>query len=397
MAHVAKYSRGSTGSLTRHYERAKKENGEYIKFGNQQIDITKIHKNYNLAPDRNQLDFIKQRCSEVHCLNRKDVNVMCSWIVTAPKNLSNEENSKFFEECYSFLKNRYGGEKNVISAYVHMDEITPHLHFSFVPVVYDIKKDRDTVSAKIMLNRGDLKTFHTDLESYMTLIFGRELGLINDATKEGNRSIEELKRQSATHRLNEAKEIVKKNIELSQKNIENAKYEADKIIFKANQKVNQINSEMRTIDAEYKAKKIYVNTHINQNGIMNGVNIKKTITGKIKYELTPERFDELSTTYMDQIATQKMQISIEKSIDNYKRGTTYKNSIAMRNKLEKEIAELKKENKKLKEDNTEIISSINRVNKVFEENPEVKKAFFDTEKAMQQAESKHNQSFEMER
>lgn len=33
---------------------------------------------------------------------------------------------------------------------------------------------------------------------------GHEVSVLNDATKEGNRSIEELKRQSATERLREA-------------------------------------------------------------------------------------------------------------------------------------------------------------------------------------------------
>lgn len=141
MAHLAKYTRGSIGNLTRHYERAKSEKtGEYIKFSNQDIDVSRTCENYNLAPERNQLKFIKQRCDEVHCLKRKDVNVMCSWVVTLPKNFDKEKERKFFEECYNFLKDRYGGEKNVISAYVHKDEITPHLHYSFVPVIFDSKK-----------------------------------------------------------------------------------------------------------------------------------------------------------------------------------------------------------------------------------------------------------------
>ena len=37
-----KFTRGSIGNLTRHYERYKKENGEYIKFGNQEINTEKI-------------------------------------------------------------------------------------------------------------------------------------------------------------------------------------------------------------------------------------------------------------------------------------------------------------------------------------------------------------------
>ena len=45
----------------------------------------------------------------------------------------------FFERTYRFLCDRYG-EQNVISAYVHKDEKTPHMHFAFVPVTEDKKQ-----------------------------------------------------------------------------------------------------------------------------------------------------------------------------------------------------------------------------------------------------------------
>ena len=72
--------------LAAHYERRKDEKGEYVKFGNQDIDPQKTHLNYNLAPRRGleQIDFIRQRTTEARTLKRDDVNVMCSWVVTLP-------------------------------------------------------------------------------------------------------------------------------------------------------------------------------------------------------------------------------------------------------------------------------------------------------------------------
>ena len=67
------------------------------------------------------------------------MNVLCSWVVTVPKDVPEAEYEKFFHATYDFLEKRYGRE-NVVSAYVHMDEITPHMHFAFVPVVYDKRK-----------------------------------------------------------------------------------------------------------------------------------------------------------------------------------------------------------------------------------------------------------------
>jgi hypothetical protein len=149
IANLQKYTRSDVGggSLTRHYERAKDENGNYHKFGNLEIDESRSHLNYNLASEQNisQLDFIKQRLSEAKCLKRDDVNIMCSWVVTAPKELPEIEHRKFFEESYKFLSAKYG-EQNVVSAWVHADETTPHLHFAFVPVVHDKKNGHEKIS-----------------------------------------------------------------------------------------------------------------------------------------------------------------------------------------------------------------------------------------------------------
>ena len=200
MANAAKYNGGQTGGLTRHYERHKKEDGEYQLFKNQDIDTSRSHLNYNLAPERDggQLAFIKQRCSEVKCQNRADVNVMVSWVVTAPKGLSEEECERFFQESYKFLNDRYGQgtDKNVISAYVHRDENQPHMHYAFVPVVTDKKKGHEKVSAKEAVARYDLQTFHPDLDEHMTAVFGRDIGVMNEATKDGNKTIEELKQET---------------------------------------------------------------------------------------------------------------------------------------------------------------------------------------------------------
>lgn len=210
MAHCMKMTRGAIGHMMKHYERAKDENGEYIKFGNDNIDTTRSAENYNLAIHQTMLQgsFIKKRCSEVKCLNRKDVNVACSWIVTAPKDLDPKEEDNFFLETYLFLEERYGKE-NVISAYVHKDEITPHMHFAFVPVFYNAAKDEYKVSAKDCITRAELKRFHTDLQKHLDT---HEIAcnVLNGATRDGNKSIEELKRGTAIQELQNARQEVQK-------------------------------------------------------------------------------------------------------------------------------------------------------------------------------------------
>lgn len=198
MAHVMKMTKAACGHMFKHYERAKDENGEYVKFGNESIDPERTPMNYNLAPDRelSQGDFVRKRCSEVYCMNRKDVNVLCSWVVTVPKDVPEVEHERFFRATYDFLEKRYGQE-NVVSAYVHMDEVTPHMHFAFVPVVYDQKKERYKVSAFEVIDWKELKVFHSELEKHLESVLGHEVGILNEATKEGNKSIADLKRSEA--------------------------------------------------------------------------------------------------------------------------------------------------------------------------------------------------------
>lgn len=141
MAHYEKYTRGAVKGLIRHDARSEDvEKGVEHARSNENIDASRTGLNYNLAPKRDVSmgDFIKRRCSEARTLNRKDVNVMCSWVVTLPQNVRPEDEYRFFRAAYDFLSDKYG-EQNTVAAWVHKDETMPHLHFCWVPVVPDEK------------------------------------------------------------------------------------------------------------------------------------------------------------------------------------------------------------------------------------------------------------------
>lgn len=191
MAHLEKYTAAAAGHMFAHYDRSHSSSTS-------NIDESRTHLNYNLA-EKDQplscLDFLHKRMSQIKVLKRANVNVMCDWVVTAPEDLTEEELPLFFDECYKFLNARYGKE-NVISAPVHMDETSPHLHYNFVPVVKDKKKGIPKLSAKECITRKDLNTFHTDLTKHMTAVFGRDIGILNGATISGNKTIKQLKQTS---------------------------------------------------------------------------------------------------------------------------------------------------------------------------------------------------------
>lgn len=214
MANYAKYTKGAMGHLLKHYERAKDANGEYVKFGNQGIDTSRTGQNYNLAPGHDQLDFIHQRLSEVYCMKRKDVNVMCTWVVTAPEDLKPEQEKKFFQESYAFLEAKYGRE-NVVSSYVHKDEKTPHMHFCFMPVVPDPKHGGFKISAKECIKRTDLEQFHEELQRHLEEK-GISCSVINEATREGNKAIKELKQGTARKTLQKVRKATKEETAILQ-------------------------------------------------------------------------------------------------------------------------------------------------------------------------------------
>ena len=68
-------------------------------------------------------------------------NVVCELIITSDKEffqkIGDEETKRYFQTAYNFVANYKNlGEKYILSAKVHMDESTPHMHLVFVPVVH---------------------------------------------------------------------------------------------------------------------------------------------------------------------------------------------------------------------------------------------------------------------
>ena len=214
MAHVEKYTSGAAGRMLKHYERAPVEHR-----GNENINPKLTELNYNLAFENQpmpQAAFVAQRLKGVRVQKRADVNVLCDWVITQPQELPADKSRAFFEAAYAFLRDRYG-ERNVVSAYVHMDEVTPHMHFAFLPIVADQKRGGEKLCAKEVINRKELQMFHTALQNTVERDLGVEVHLLNGATQDGNKSVTELKRATSAEALRERArqdtEIVRKAAE----------------------------------------------------------------------------------------------------------------------------------------------------------------------------------------
>lgn len=202
MANVKHFHRSAVRSILNHVTRTDN-------FSNQDIDCSRSKYNYSLSKN-DPHETYKRRLSEVHCLNRANVNTLSSWCVTLPKGVKKEDQRKFFEETVKFLNNRYG-ENNCVSADVHFDETTPHLHYCFIPIIYDNKKNREKVDRKSVFTLKELKTFHTDLQNHINQALGYEVQLLNGELKNRkNLSIGELKERTAKKLENIEKSYVLK-------------------------------------------------------------------------------------------------------------------------------------------------------------------------------------------
>lgn len=136
---------------------------------NPDIDYDRSAANYELheVASSNYAEAIQNRIDDLLLVKavRKDAVRMCGLIVTSDKaffdGLTPEETRRFFEESKAFLTEFVGAE-NVISAMVHMDEKTPHMHFLHVPVTPDGR-----LSANSIYTRASLKKLQTDLPIYL--------------------------------------------------------------------------------------------------------------------------------------------------------------------------------------------------------------------------------------
>ena len=93
--------------------------------------------------------------------------MMVETLITASpefmKQLPPEEQKEYFSMALDFISERVG-EQNILSAVVHMDERTPHMHLCFVPITPDNK-----LSAKAILgNQKSLSEWQTAYHERMS-------------------------------------------------------------------------------------------------------------------------------------------------------------------------------------------------------------------------------------
>ena len=292
VAHVEKYAKGNVQGLSIHWDR------KTLNHSNLDIDNERSDLNYDLCEkEGDTLSRMYDRLSEVHCLNRKDVKVCADWVVTLPESLkgaSEKEQREFFEKTYEFLRERYGGEKNVLSANVHNDETTPHMHFAFMPVVWDEKKQREKVCANDVLIRKDLKTFHQDLDKFLKQKIPHiyKEGILNDKTI-GVDTVKDLKKYS--EEIQRQKEVMDAEVKVKEKELEGKIQSLDKELQGKKKELLDLSERLPNSKITIKTKKKEIKTEVKPKLIGKPEIIEKETGNYIFSPKQLEKVEELIT------------------------------------------------------------------------------------------------------
>ncbi len=161
--HMSKFKKDAVRGIQSHNRRERESHS------NPDIDYSRSVGNYDLheSASDNYAQAIQNRIDDLFMVKavRKDAVHMCGLIVSSDKSfftrMGKEETRRFFEEAAAYLTDFVGAE-NVVSAMVHMDEKTPHMHFLHVPVTQDGR-----LSANSIYTRASLKKLQTDLPLYL--------------------------------------------------------------------------------------------------------------------------------------------------------------------------------------------------------------------------------------
>ena len=205
-----KYKKENLKGIFRHNER---KNHNY---SNKNIDLEKTNLNYSLKDPKYSYEKEFERIRKEYNLKgqiKTVSNIACEYIITSDKqffeNIGEEETKRFFETAYKFVcEYKNLGEQYILSAKVHNDEETPHMHLVFLPVVHTQDKKGNNIDklacSEFWKERDSYRQLQNSFYKYMVSHnFELERGL---PVEETNRKNVDLKTFKEITNFDKAKE-----------------------------------------------------------------------------------------------------------------------------------------------------------------------------------------------
>mgnify|MGYP004500168945 CR=1 FL=1 len=143
----AKYKRENLKGIYRHNERKNKN------YSNKNINEELSYLNYSIKDCTHsyekEFDLVKEKYNLKGQIKTVS-NIACEYIITSDKeffdNIGEEETRRYFDTAYKFVcEYKDLGEQYILSAKVHMDEESPHMHLVFIPVVHTKDKKENCI------------------------------------------------------------------------------------------------------------------------------------------------------------------------------------------------------------------------------------------------------------
>ena len=243
----AKYKGPEIGQIEAHNERKKEKYAS-----NPDVDVSRSHLNYHLVqPERKYRAEAEKQIAEAGCRTRKDsVRVVEALVTASPEFFKGKKRAEirtFFEEAVRFIT-KHQDKSTIISAVVHMDEKTPHMHLSFVPLTPDKR-----LSAKdIVGNKKKLTWWQDSFWKHMVRKYpGLERG--ESASETGRTHIPPRLFKEAAH-LNRQRDMLMKLLgEVNPLNAKKKSAEIEALLEQYIPGVERMQTQMRKYDAAYKA------------------------------------------------------------------------------------------------------------------------------------------------
>ena len=158
----AKYKGPTVSRIEAHNERTKEN---YASNPDIKTELSR-HNFHPVVPDGKYCDISNRIIREAGCRVRKDSVIIVEVLITASPEFfekkSRKETREFFDYAVEFMKSKQNSD-TYISAVVHVDEKTPHMHLCFVPITADGR-----LSAKAIIgNKKRLTLWQDEFWSYM--------------------------------------------------------------------------------------------------------------------------------------------------------------------------------------------------------------------------------------
>ena len=245
----AKYKGPEIGRIEAHNERTKETYAS-----NPDVDTSRSKQNFHLiAPQRKYRAEAEKQIAEAQCRVRSDsVRVVETLITASPEFFQGKqlpEIKVFFEDALAFIQ-AHQAKETIISAVVHMDEKTPHMHLSFIPLTADKRLSaKDIVGNKKKLTWWQDEFWKHMVKKYPNLERGES------ASETGRTHVPPRLFKEATH-LNKQRDLLLKLLsEINPLNARRKSAEIEQLLEQYIPGVEKMKTQLKKYSGAYKQLK----------------------------------------------------------------------------------------------------------------------------------------------